>query len=389
MKKFLSFISIFSISLTLCFSQKLSAGSLESEETEMPDDFENLIVQNPDELFVSNQVPEIFSGIWEGDDRYIMFQDKDELEQILDGDLKLTENNYIWIYLKTFYGWYVDRSAEKNNRKNSKYPYDRNDTVFRDVQNIRMQFKPLVKSDNCCAYEIILTYPGIKESTVIPVCIIGDNLYLDFSIKTNELPESAVTQENPEKEKNPLTGSWSSVGKVNGIKVSKPIVSENLISTYITEDSVYHIRYWKTNMPYSSDMAFFSDGKHKYEVPKHIRSSGNIYTCVNGRSITIRNVERENLPLKDYVMNDEENVIAFGKPYMSRNSKTCSLSDMMKIVKVSNARKAPPQDPPFPPSNLDWHLEDITRLELGNEIIQAVRKRQREFYQKYKLGLHY
>ena len=204
-------------------------------------------------------------------------------------------------------------------------------------------------------------------------------LYINFAIKTNELPED---KNNDIKDKNPLNGSWSSVGKVSGILVSKPIVSDNLVSTYITKNSIYYIRYWKTNMPYSSEKAFFSDGKYKYEVPKHINSAGNIYTCVTGRSVTIRNVERKNLPLTDYVMNEEKNVIAFGEPYMNKIQDNCSLQNMMEIVKVSNARKAPPEDPPFPPAELDWHLADIKNLEMGNQIIQAVRKRQREFLRK-------
>lgn len=383
MKKSLSFISILFLTLTFCYSQKKLSDLPNPSES---NDSETVEVQSPDEFVITDDVPVLLNGIWEADDRYIMFQEKNELQPIVTPDIKLSHDNYIWIYLKIFYGWYIDRAAEKTNRKNTQYPYDRNDTVFRDIQNIKIQFKALIDSPECCAYEMIVTYPKIKEPTVIPVCVINNKLYLNFAIKTNDLP----VDENDYGEKtNPLTGSWSSVGKVSGIKVSKPIVSDNLISYYITKDSIYYIRYWKTNMPYSSEMAFFSDGKYKYEVPKHINSAGNIYTCVTGRSITIRNVERRNLPLSDYIMNSEQNVIAFGEPYMEKIRENCSLSDMMEIVKVSNSRKAPPENPPLPPVELDWHIEEITRLELGNQIIQAVRKRQREFYEKYKLGLHY
>ncbi|MCQ2600028.1 MAG: hypothetical protein MJ184_01535 [Treponema sp.] len=393
MKKSLSFISILFFSLTFSYSQKKLSDIPDTSKYSEPDSSVEVIqvpgeveVQIPDELIITDEVPICFNGIWEGSDRYIMFQEKSDLQQIVSPDIQLSHDNYIWIYLKIFYGWYLDRAAEKTNRKNTEYPYDINDTVFRDIQNIKIQFKPLINSPRCSAYEMIVQYPRIKEPVVIPVCVIENKLYLNFAIKTNELPED---ENNDIQEKNPLNGSWSSVGKVSGILVSKPIVSDNLISTYITKDSIYYIRYWKTNMPYSSEMAFFSDGKYKYEVPKHINSAGNIYTCVTGRSVTIRNVERKNLPLTDYIMNDEQNVIAFGEPYMIKIQETCSLQNMMEIVKVSNARKAPPEDPPFPPAELDWHLEDIKNLEMGNQIIQAVRKRQREFYEKYKLGLHY
>lgn len=389
MKKSLSFISVLLLSLTFCYSQKkLSDIPSDGSNSEISD-VSQIEVQSPEALLITNEVPEIFYGIWEASDRYVMFQEESELklkEQFRLSGKTEEELNFIWIYLKTFYGWYIDRSAEKTNRKNTQYPYDRNDTVFRDIQNISIQFKPLIDSPECCAFEMIVHYPKITEPTVIPMCVIGNRLYLNFAVKTGEIP----LNENDEKTvQNPLNGSWSSAAKVSGIKVSKPIVSDNLVSTYITNDSIYYIRYWKTTMPYSDEKAFFSDGKYKYEVPKHINSAGNIYTCVTGRSVTIRNVERRNLPLQDYVMNEEQNVIAFGEPYMTKMRETCSIADMMDFVKVQNSRKAPPYDPPFPPVELDFHLEDITRLELGNQIIQAVRKRQREFYEKYKLGLHY
>ena len=46
-------------------------------------------------------------------------------------------------------------------------------------------------------------------------------------------------------------------------------------------------------------------------------------------------------------------------------------------------KRAPIPDPPFPPSNLDWHMDDIRRLEAGNKIVEAARKRQKEFAQKH------
>lgn len=383
MKKIAVFLTFLLITLYSGFSQKkLSDVKPENSETTEND----IQVQEPDALFITDVVPSLFDGIWEADDRYILFQEKSELNNIIKNEVELKEDKYIWIYLKIFYGWYVDRAAEKTNRKNTKYKYDVNDTVFRDIQNIKIEFSPMVNDENCCAYEIIVSYPGYKEKTVIPVCVIDDKLFLDFAIKTKELPESAVNENTIN---NKLYGSWSSIGQVNGIKVSRPIVKDDLTSLYITDDSIYYIRYWKTDMPYSSDMAFFSDGKHKYEVPKHIKSSGNVYTCVTGRSVTIRNVRRQNLPLENYLVNKDVNVMAFGEPYMKKISDSCDLSDMMKIVQVSNSRKAPVPPAPFPPSDLDWHLDDIRRVELSNQLIQAVRKRQREFYEKYKLGLHY
>ena len=49
----------------------------------------------------SQNIPEEFYGIWESKDRYV-FIEKNETEKA----------NQIVIYLKTYYGWYVDRTVE-------------------------------------------------------------------------------------------------------------------------------------------------------------------------------------------------------------------------------------------------------------------------------------
>ena len=153
MKKSLSFISILIFSLTFCYSQKKISDIPDTSRYSEPDSSVEVVqvpgeveVQPPDELIITDEVPICFNGIWEGSDRYIMFQEKSELQQIVSPDIQLSHDNYIWIYLKIFYGWYIDRAAEKTNRKNTEYPYDINNTVFRDIQNIKIQFKPLINS---------------------------------------------------------------------------------------------------------------------------------------------------------------------------------------------------------------------------------------------------
>ena len=366
MKKFLIFI-LFSFSV-LSFS------------------FSEADIPFADALIPSGKLPEVLDGIWEGSDRYIMFQENSELDEILDSQIQLDEPGYIWCYLKMFYGWYTDRAAEKTNRKNSSYQYDTNDVVFRDIQNIKIEFVPLLNLENCSAFEIVITYPNVKEKYSVPVAVIGDSLFLDFAIRQ---PQSDSENIKNRKNNNDLYGFWSSVPEVSGIKISRPVISDSLYSMYVADDCVYYIRYWQTDMEFSDGLAVFSDGKNKYEVPKHIKSSGKIFTCVNGRSSIIRNVERKALPLENYDVNDDKNIIGLGTPYLSRIEKKCSLENMMKIVMQDNSRRAPYPDPPFPPSNLDWHLDDITRLEINNQIIQAVRRRQREFYEKYQLGLKF
>lgn len=121
------------------------------------------------------------------------------------------------------------------------------------------------------AWEIFVHYPGVREATIIPLAIIGGNLYLNFAIKLSDMDmadvadlasdadfESAnVSDENSSDE---LLGFWCSLVPSDGVKVSIPTSGENIYSTYITRDAVYTIRYWKTEMDYTQENAFFSDG---------------------------------------------------------------------------------------------------------------------------------
>ena len=312
---------------------------------------------------------EILYGIWDAEDRIIAFDNSKELD-----------NNFIFIYLKTFYNWYLDKVASSTSRNND--TFDVNNTVFLDIQNIKVNFIPLLNSSNCNAYEIVLTYPKSKEKTYIPIAIIDDKLYLDFMIKSNSLNYIDVND-------NELSNSYSSVCKVGGIKVSKPYEEKFLTSVYIKDNYIYYIRYWKTDMTYSSEKASFTDGVNKYFVPKHIKSCGNVFTCVNGRSLVIRNVEKKQFNSNNDITDSSENIITFSKPYMINIDKDFSKQKLDKIATENNSKKFPIPQKVFPDSNLDYHIEDITRIEINNQIIQAVRKRQREFYEKYKNTLHY
>ncbi|MBQ0163405.1 MAG: hypothetical protein KBS84_09655 [Treponema sp.] len=383
MKKILSVLVLSILTLSAYSQKKLSDLGNDFQIGEQPSDSQpsdkktsssnpsdQLVPPAPEAVMFSDEVPSIFNGIWEGDDRYLMFQEKEELEKIVQGDVELKNENYIWIYLKMFYGWYLDRSAEKTNKKNSKYKYDSNDVVFRDIQNIKIKFRKLIEDENCQAYEIELKYPNVKEPTVIPVAIVGDELYLDFAIQSFD-GDSA---------------SYSRVAKVSGIKVSKPIVAENLYSLYVTDDAVYSIRYWKTDMPYENTKAFFSDGENKYEVPKHIRSAGNIYTCVTGRRLTIRNVDRlSNAVLNNYKFSEDKKILITSKPYLTRISPKADLEGMMQIVQKSNSRKAPDPIPPFKPFEADWTIEDQKSYDINIKILSAVYRRHKEFCEKYPL----
>ncbi|MBR5096767.1 MAG: hypothetical protein IK094_06650 [Treponema sp.] len=327
----------------------------------------------------STGVPEAFDGVWERDDRYVIFSCKDGKEEP-------QQKEAAAILLKTFYSWYLDRTAEPEDWTEKR---TLNDSTCPEAERIFIEYRPLVTSKgpakDASVWEIFLWHPRLREASVIPVAIIGGNLYLNFAVKLNT--QGDETDENKkaqgQKEADPLEGFWARMSQADGVKVCPPVTSTDIYSTYITKDAVYTIRYWRTDMEYTNEMAFFSDGGQTFSVVKHIQSAGKIYTCANGRSVTIRNVQKTNDRPQVYELDGAAQICGLGEPYLKRVQDSASQEAVVALAKKYFAQRAPNPDPPFPPSNLDWHMDDINRLEAGNQIIQAVRKRQREFAEKY------
>lgn len=346
-------------------------------------------------------VPDAFAGLWERDDRFVMFAESDDflesrVQEFLsspeasDDEKNAVRNQakYASILLKTFYGWYLDRTAEPESFSSEARFV--NDSTCPEAERIRVEFRPLLRMADAVGadqgegsvWEIFIRYPGVREPAIIPLAIIGGNLYLNFAIKLNtENDESREvaddeTGENPPDE---LLGFWCSLVPTDGVKVSLPASGENIYSTYITRDSVYTIRYWKTDMEYSQERAFFSDGGKTFSVVKHIQSGGKNFSCTNGRSVTIRNVQKTSALPEVYELDSSATICGLGEPYLRRVQNENSVQTVARLVRDAMSKKAPNPDPPFPPSNLDFHMEEIYRLEEGNLIIQSLRKRNKDF----------
>lgn len=346
-------------------------------------------------------VPDAFAGLWERDDRFVMFAESDDflesrVQEILsspeasDDEKNAVRNQakYVSILLKTFYGWYLDRTAEPESFSSEARFV--NDSTCPEAERIRVEFRPLLRMADAgdagqgegSVWEIFIRYPGVREPAIIPLAVIGGNLYLNFAIKLNtENDESREvaddeTGENPPDE---LLGFWCSLVPTDGVKVSLPANGENIYSTYITRDSVYTIRYWKTDMEYSQERAFFSDGGKTFSVVKHIQSGGKNFSCTNGRSVTIRNVQKTSALPEVYELDSSATICGLGEPYLRRVQNENSVQTVARLVRDAMSKKAPNPDPPFPPSNLDFHMEEIYRLEEGNLIIQSLRKRNKDF----------
>lgn len=384
-------------------------------------------------------VPVAFGGIWERDDRFVMFANEERVLNAADSanaedagnaynsgsadEERWASDQYISILLKTFYAWYLDRTAESASFAESRERIV-NDSTSPKAEHIFVQYRPLVSrsfsddagnadnaydtgadeaaESNGSVWEIFVRYPGLKEDVVIPVAVIGDSLYLNFAVKlgggeraddaadSDGIAAAGTAIESSDTDgsaaadiaavqDDPLRGFWCKMAEGDGVKVCIPNTAENIYSTYITDNAVYTIRYWRTDMEYSNEKAFFSDGGETFSVVKHIQSAGKIFTCCNGRSVTIRNVQKTAERPKVYELDSSATICGLGSPYLRRVQNVNTKEAVFALFDKAYAQRAPNPDPPFPPSNLDFHMKEINALESGNEIIQAVRERQREF----------
>lgn len=338
-----------------------------------------------------NAVPKLLSGVWKNDSRYVIF----------DSGYSNGNGSLVMMVLRTFYQRYDDRVAEPRGytEKNAR-PV--NDSTQRDFpEEIAVRFVPLtdelnlgsvvVQNDgdevmadgkSSGAWNLQIAYPARKEIYNVPVAVIDGKLYLNFIIKEEDsdvIPPSPLLDGNTMQSGNPLNGYWQDSGNASGILACPPVNSKELMSYYVSDSSIYHIRYWRTDMDYDSEkQAVFSDGDETFRVPKHLRVSGQTFTCVNGRGSRIRNIEKSNSFPGEYTVNsilvrkkgiganNEEfsysvrtsTICALGKPYLElEKDKTIE-----QLIKENSERKYPAPEPLFPPHGIlefDWSiLED-------------------------------
>ncbi len=355
-------------------------------------------------------VPPLLSGIWQNQNRYIIFDTGYFSSSSLKKDQ--SEKDFIpQIVLRTFYQWYNDRAAESE-EYSKKNPRDKNNTTQKSpAEKILMSVKPLTYSAypensnikesqgkiefyaneiSSGAWNLEIKYHGNKENCNIPVCVIGNDLYLNFLVKNideenliknlNENSENHL-QEN----ENTLNGFWRDYGIADGIFMSPHENKKELCSLYIFNSNVYKIRYWKTDMEFDQNAAaHFSDENQTFYVPKHLNFGGQNYTCTIGKRTEIRNVKKEKL-MENYRVNsvfakNTSNgnkteictIIALGKPYLSLAEQKYTIEE---IVKSQNSQKKPQRESPFPPHGIldfDWSIiedppQDYNRrmLDLG------------------------
>ncbi len=309
--------------------------------------------------FIFSEIPEQLKGIWTGADRIIFFG----------------ENNQISIILKEYYGWYYDRAVEPDDFSKIS-GRERNAATQKNGHDYKVSFNQI--QDTLNAWEMTISIDK-KTSSVIPVALVDDKIYLDFLVKSDFDVQNDTENADVQSEKNSIIGYWQGLNSENSIRITQRNSKENIISWYFTENGAYQLRFWKTKMPYTNTKAVFSDNSTFYTIDKHIFSAGTNYTCVSGKGSNIRNVEKyENFPF-EYKMDESKKIIVLRKPFLSKVESGNSAENLMEIVAQANSRRKNDPPPLFPEKELDWHWELINQLEKGNKIIEEVRERQKNF----------
>ena len=307
------------------------------------------------EVFYSfaEALPTKILGIWEAKDRYVFFEQNDENQP------------QIVVVLKTYYGWYLNRAAEPA-EYNEKEPRVRNTANVRNAEHIYIQNINVKETANSLYGSLDLAFSSWQKNT-IPFFILDNQLYLSYF-------EKDIHEEEP-------FDFYRGVAPSQGFMISQQSLPENITGYIIDGDKLYDVRYWRTDMDYSSDYITFTYKEDSYQIPKHLRSCETNYSSVSGRSKKVRNtVKPFAYRAENFIFNDDNTVFTKNEePYLKQLADRDTFEELIKIIKEANSRRKP--DPPalFPESDLDWHWDLIDQLESGNILIQQVRERQKAF----------
>lgn len=346
MKKSFFLILVFIFSLSLVFSQ--------TQNSHVDDD--NLIKKQ------NINLPKELCGLWEGKDRYIFIEENPLNPQ----EIQLV------VVLKLFYGWYYDRAVEPEEVSNA-YAKARNDGTAKKAQQIAMNISNISHNTHQNnSYEVTLNYSKYDKA-VIPLAIYDDKIYLDFFVKDLEY----------DKENNPIitnNGVWKGNIVSEGLKISMQKEVENIACYIVDNNKFYDVRYWKTDMSFSNELAIFEYDDDNYYVPRHIFSANNNYTCVTGRRLKVRNPQKAFIfNENNYFFNEEKTLmIPKQEEYLVKVADKNTIEELVQIVNKANSRRKPPYPPLFEDKNLDWHWDIIIELQKYDPYVQKVRQRQKE-----------
>ena len=235
------------------------------------------------------------AGIWENSNRIISVQ----------------EDNSLQFVLKTFYGFYFDKTATL---KASLDSGENGETILR------------------------IKYPSERKPQAHPIAVINDKLFLDFYCKStldsSDADDASINENQTESEthSSPLYGYWRCCGNVKGIEVAVPTTKQELTCFYFTDTDVYYLRYWQADVPYERESVEVNDGDFSFKVDKLLKIGDVVYTCVVGHGLFVRNFEKSAYSLTEnsitfekdsktlpLYMAQDSSLVSFNEPYIVRS----------------------------------------------------------------------
>ncbi len=191
-------------------------------------------------------------------------------------------------------------------------------------------------------------------------------MYTDFLLKSGTDTEQEATAEK-------LSGFWRPAGNTDGIQLGPPRYRENVYGWYFTGTSVFKIRYWPVDVPYSAGTAVIQDGGAEYPVDKYIQIGPVVYTCAAGKTGLVRNAEKTDYKLDGlslifdsapdspvpFRMPDDASFLSFSAPYLTRSD----IESLDDEIAMHNALRRPPRKPLLEPAiPLDFRWDEIERI---------------------------
>lgn len=295
-----------------------------------------------------DDVPALLTGVWQGSDRLVYFGDDDD---------------EITIALRLFYGWYADRTAEP-----ARFAEDaarvRNDATTATAERITVRYATLAEnnSQTAGAYELEVRYEGQSAPVYIPLAVIDGSIYLDFLVRENTSGVLLTGDVTDAASRNIADGFWRDCGAARAVSVSPPIRSKELTSYYVAADTCYRIRYWQTEMPFTTEVADFIDGDKRFTVDKYILAGGGVYTCCTGRRTRIRGVKKEVTFQRPYTLDADGVICGVGTAYLVRMDSDGQTDEQTVLSAVTASQRAPAPKPLFPPPLPSVRVPDYDEL---------------------------
>ena len=313
-----------------------------------------------------------FAGIWENAERFIEYTERADDNP----------ENTLRMVLKTYYRF-----------------------VYEDMGT----FPVTVRQESGNAgnlYTLSIGYPQCKIPVKIDIWIHGDELFTSFykkipySVMANsqQIGRQSSDTQTENAPVSVLEGFWIEQGYRDGILIypqDSPIFVD---AFFFTGTQYIKFRYWKGDFEYKEKNAeFVCENGVRVTVPKLIRQSDAVYSCITSNGSKLKNYEKgsflfngetqqltilpqgggpgshaigDTYPHSKYPQinalplfyDEKDGVFAFGAPFLTRSS----VVNLQEEMEKRNSLKRSPPEPLLKADELDFYWERIKDIRKRN-----------------------